>query len=639
MLNKVIPAEDAIALIQSGDSICTSGFVGIGVPELLLKTLKQRYIDNAEPSDLTLMFAAGQGDGVDKGLNHLAQDGLLKRVIGGHWGLIPKIANMALEGRIEGYNLPQGVISQLYREIAARRPGLITRVGLGTFVDPRQEGGKIGAATTVEIVEHQMIHGQEYLFYPCLPLSVALLRGSTADESGNITMEREALILDNLAMAMAARNSGGIVIVQVENIVKSGSMDSRQVAIPGALVDAVVVADKQDHLQTFSTDYSAYYSNQLKCPEQIAADFPMSERKIISRRCAMELPINAVVNLGIGMPEGVAAVAAEEKIINYITLTTEPGTIGGRPASGLDFGAAINADAIIAQNQQFDFYDGGGLDLACLGMAQVDRKGNINVSRFGNRLAGAGGFINISQNARKLIFAGTFTTGGLKVSVAEGRLHIEREGRARKFLEQVEQITYNAQMAVQSGQPVLYVTERAVFELTGEGIRLIEYAPGIDIERDIVAHMDFIPIIDQVRVMDEALFRQQPMELVGKLFDLRMAERIELNIERGILFLDFQDLKVRSGDDIDEIYNAVIRTVEPLKTKVDVVVNYDRFEISDDIADDYARMVARLEMSYYHRVSRYTNNTFLRMKLNQTLTREVRPSIFKTRSQAISYLE
>ena len=638
MLDKIIPAEDAVALIQNGDTICTSGFVGIGVPELLLKSLKHRYLNTENPTDLTLIFAAGQGDGADLGLNHLAQDGLLKRVIGGHWGLIPKIGDMALAGQIEGYNLPQGVISQLYREIAAGRPGLTTKVGLGTFVDPRVEGGKIGTATSTDIVLHHEINREDYLFYPVIPISVALLRGTTADEKGNVTIEREALVLDNLSMAMAARNSGGITIVQVESIAKSDTLDPRQIIIPSTLVDAVVLAGPEDHMQTFKTAYSPYFANRIRISSQSGGKSQLSERKIIARRCALELPINSVINLGIGMPEGIAEVADEENILDYITLTTEPGTIGGRPASGLDFGAAVNADAIVAQNQQFDFYDGGGLDLACLGMAQIDRSGNVNVSRFSNRLAGAGGFINISQNARRLVFAGSFTTGGLKLTVVDGKLSIEREGRARKFVNQVEQVTYNAKLGFESQQPVLYVTERAVFELTREGIKLVEYAPGVDIEKDIIQHMDFLPLMDDVRLMDEDIFKAKIMGLTDRIFDLNLETRIEWNDQREILFLNFEDMKVSSQSDVDAIFDAVVDVVKPLARKVDVIVNYDRFELAKELNEEYAGMVTRLESDYYLRVSRYTSSTFLRIKLDRRLTREVRPGIFQSRNQALRNL-
>lgn len=517
MADKLMSAEDAVARIRDGDTVCTSGFVGIGVPEALLAALEARFVRSGAPRDLGLVFAAGQGDGKTRGLNHLGHEGLVRRVIGGHWGLVPRLGRLALDGLIEAWNLPQGVISHLYRDIAAGRPGVISRIGLGTFVDPRIEGGRINARSTDAVVQLMEVAGQEYLFYPAFPIHVALIRATTADERGNLTMEREALTLDSLAMACAARNSGGIVIAQVERVVEADSLPSRNVVVPATLVDAVVVAQAAHHHQTFATEYSPYFSGETRAVLEDDPPLPLDVRKIIARRCAMELPPGGVVNLGIGMPEGVATVAAEERVLSQVTLTAEPGVIGGRPAGGLDFGAAVNTDAIVAQNQQFDFYDGGGLDLAVLGMAEADAAGNVNVSRFGNRLAGAGGFINISQSARKVVFAGTFTAGGLEIRIDDGKLTIVREGTSRKFIEHVGQITFSAQRAAAAGRTVLYVTERAVFRLGPAGIELIEVAPGIDPERDVLAHMGFVPKMDAVATMDAALFREAPFGLASRL--------------------------------------------------------------------------------------------------------------------------
>ena len=635
MLNKVVSQRDAAALIHSGDTVTTSGFVGAGVPEALLKALADRYDEESHPRDLTLLFAAGQGDGKERGLNRLAAPGLVRRVIGGHWGLIPQLAARAVNGEIEGYNFPQGVISHLYRDIAAGKPGTISHVGLETFVDPRQGGGRVSNDTpSPDLVELIAIAGSERLFYHAMPIHVALLRGSTADEHGNITMEREALILDNLAQAMAARNSGGVVIVQVDQIVAKGSLPARDVVIPGMLVDAVVLASPELHPQTYATQYNRYYTGRYKEPEGTTVPAPLDLRKVIARRAAFELPIGGVVNLGIGMPEGVSGVAAEEGLLHHLTLTAEPGVIGGQPASGLDFGAAVNTEAIIAQGSQFDFYDGGGLDMACLGMAEVDSSGNVNVSRFGPRLAGAGGFINISQNARHLVFTGSFTASGLDVRIVEGALQIATEGRARKFGAAVEQITFSGKRAQRLGQPVLYVTERCVLRLGPEGIALVEVAPGIDIERDVLAHMGFVPHIGDVAPMDPRIFIDAPMGLRDDLLTLGITQRIQFDANRDILFINLAKMNIRTAADMSEIKTRVETVLAPLGRKVDVVVNYDQTQIDDNLTHAWSDMVDDLEIRLYNRVTRYSTSAFLRRKLGQTLERRRRVTIFDSERAA-----
>ena len=518
------------------------------------------------------------------------------------------------------------------------KPGLLSKIGLGTFVDPRLGGGKINAVTTEDLVRVMIIDAQEWLFYKAFPIHVAFIRGTTADTHGNITMEREALTLDNLAMAMAAHNSGGVVIAQVERVAKAGSLHPRLVKVPGTLVDCVVVAEPEHHRQTYATAYSPAFSGEIQVPLDSLQPLPLDERKIIARRCAMELPVEGVVNLGIGMPEGVSAVANEERVLDLITLTAEPGVVGGVPAAGLDFGAAYNVEAVIDQNQQFDFYDGGGLDLAVLGMAECDAAGNINVSRFGPKLAGAGGFINISQTARKLIFAGTFTAGGLEIDATGGTLRIVQEGRARKFRAAVEQITFSGQRAAALGQTVLYVTERCVFELTAQGLRLAEVAPGIDIDRDILAHMEFKPIVDAPAPMPASLFDAALMDLRGRLLDLDLSRRVSYDRERGRLFLDLRHLHVRRPADIAAIRAAVEARCREIGRRVATIVNYDGFQVDHDMAEPYAQMTREMEAQYYSRVSRYASGAFRRMQLERMLAHEATPPIFETEQQAEAWL-
>ncbi|MEQ8831661.1 MAG: acyl CoA:acetate/3-ketoacid CoA transferase [Alphaproteobacteria bacterium] len=635
MKNKIVSADEAVAIIRSGDTIANSGFVGAGTPDALLEALARRFDQTGAPSDLTLIFAAGQGDGKERGLNRLAAPGLVRRAIGGHWGLIPKLAARAVAGEMEAYNLPQGVISNMYRDIAAGRPGSYSKVGLGTFVDPRQDGGKINAATSEDIVTVETRGDEEFLFYRTHPIQIALIRGTTADSAGNITMEREALTLDNLAMAMAAKNSGGFVLAQVERIAEQGSLPPRQVRIPGNLVDCVVVAEGDLHRQTYATAYSPAFAQEIRAPMNGLAGMPLDERKIIARRCAFELPMNGIVNLGIGMPEGVARVAAEEKILRYVTLTAESGAIGGIPASGLDFGATVNADTILDQNQQFDFYDGGGLDLACLGLAQADRAGNVNVSRFGPRLAGAGGFINISQNAKKVVFAGSFTAGGLAIRIADGGLRVDTEGKARKFLPDVEQITFSGSRAHASGRQILYVTERCVFRLGEDGLVLTEIAPGVDLERDVLAQMDFTPQIDGPIQMDSRIFDDAPMGLIDDLTRIPLKDRLTYRADAGALFLNFEGLSVRTTKDVDAIRDAVARVCDPLGRKVRAVVNYDSFTLDETVADAYATMVSEVVDTYYTDVSRYTTSAFLRLKLGEMLSRRgLAPHIYESEAEA-----
>jgi propionate CoA-transferase len=453
-------------------------------------------------------------------------------------------------------------------------------------------------------------------------------------------MEKEALTLEALALAMAVRNSDGLVIAQVERIAERGSLNPRQVKIPGILVDCVVVARPEHHWQTFSTQYDAAFSGEIRASLGSIPPMEMNERKIIARRAALELNANSVVNLGIGMPEGIATITNEEKIADLLTLTAEPGVIGGVPAGGLNFGAAINAQTVIDQPYQFDFYDGGGLDAAFLGLAQADREGNLNVSKFGPRLAGAGGFINISQNAKKLVFVGTFTAGRLSVTIENGSLRIVKDGDLAKFVTAVEHRTFSGRYSVQRGQPVLYVTERCVFKLTGDGLELVEVAPGIDIDRDILARMEFRPVIRNPVPMDKRIFAAGPMGLRDQLLRMPIEQRFTYRPSEDLFFVNLEGHRVHNHEDVEQIRHIVESKLAPLGRKVYAIVNYDNFEIFPDIIDEYSAMVRDLVDRFYSGVTRYTTSSFLRAKLGDALKqRALAPHIYESADEATAQLQ
>lgn len=480
---------------------------GVIEPSALISALAERYRATASPSELSAYFCSGIGDRAGAGMDMLAIPGLISSAVAGHWAMTPALSKMAHDGDIQAYNLPQGVLAQLLRESAAKRPGLVTKVGLGTFCDPRQGGGKLNTATTADLVDLIDLRGEEYLFYPSPTFDVAFIRGTTADEHGNLTLEHETAKLGVLAAASATRNSGGLVIAQVKRVAAAHTLNAKSVVVPGHLIDIVVVDDNQ--WQTAITHYNPAFSGEVYVPFGQAAPMPLSERKVVARRALDEIEPASVVNLGVGMADGVATAALEEGRLSEITLTVEQGMVGGVPERGVIFGVSWNPEAVIEHASQFDFYDGGGLDVTCLGFAEVDKDGNVNSSLVDGRIFGAGGFINISQAAKKVVFCGTLTAGGLRLDLSEGHPRVTTEGKHRKFTERVRQITFNAQLARERGQRVIYVTERAVFELGDDGPVLTEVAPGWTAEQ-ILELMDFRPkLADEIRVMSAGLFVAQ----------------------------------------------------------------------------------------------------------------------------------
>jgi len=516
-LTKVRTPEEIALLIKDGATISTSGMGLAGWNEEMAIAIEKRYLETGHPQDITLLQACSQGDWDKKGTTHFGHVGLIKRWIGAHIGASPNLVKLVEENKIEAYNLPQGVITQLWREIAAKRAGILTKVGLGTYIDPRLEGGKLNTLTRAggDIVKVVNFEGAEYLFYKSFPIDVALIRGTVADENGNLTMAKEGLMSGAIHLAQAAKNSGGIVIAQAENIAKAKSLHPKEVKVPGILVDYIVVASSnENHFQTEGIYYNPAFAGNIKIPLGHVVPLPLNERKIIARRAAMELEPDCIINLGVGMPTDVANVAAEEHASDKMVLTTEAGAIGGVPSGLPHFGQSYNAEAMIEMPSQFDFYDGGGIDIAFLGLAQADRAGNVNVTQFGTKIMGCGGFVNVCQNSKKVVFCGSFTAGGLKVKAENSKLIIVQEGKHKKFLNNVEHVSFSGKYAFNVNQSVLYVTERAVFTIGDGKLTLIEIAPGISLEKDVIAQMDFKPrISSQLKTMPESIFKPQWGEL------------------------------------------------------------------------------------------------------------------------------
>ena len=621
-LKKVVEPADAVAVIHTGDTVASAGYAGSGTPDQMFVSLEQRFLESGGPLDLTLVFSTGQGDRKDKGLNRLAHEGLVRRVIGGYFGLSPKIEKLIVENRIEAYNLPEGVITQLYRDIGAGKPGTLSRVGLGTYIDPRHGGGRMNDRSTEEIVRLIRLDDEDVLFFKAFPIDVALIRGTTADPDGNIATERESLALENLALAIAARNSGGIVIAQVERVAAEGTIDARKVKVPGILVDCVVLTEPEHHMQTYGTQFNPALSGELRLPQQRTQAVKLSDRKIIARRAVLELGPNSVINVGVGsVPDQVPLVAGEERLQDLLTLAVDSGVIGGVPMSGLDFGTAINYQAVIDHASAFDFIDGGGLDAAFLGFGECDALGNVNASKFGHHSPGCGGFIDISQNDKKVIFMGTFSSGGLEISIENGLIRIIKEGRNPKFVDHIDQITFNAETSRRSGQEVLFVTERCVFRLEQQGLTLIEIAPGIDLERDIFQQLPFDPPVNGLHAMDPTIFLSAPMRLRERMLDLHMNDRLNYDEQTNTVYMNFAGLRIRGPQDLQAIGDAVDKLLGPLGRRVHAIVNYERFTCDDDVFDEYIELVKRVEQAYYLSVKRYTSGAFLRHKLGSELAK------------------
>lgn len=505
--NKFMTADAAVALIKDGDTVALIGGGG-GLMEAThtFRAVSKRFLETGYPRNLTVIHALGIGDKKTEGMNHFAYEGLVKRVIGGHWVWSPKMQEMARDEKIEAYVLPSGCVMQLYREIGGRRPGLFTHVGLGTFVDPRHQGGKMNASAKEDLVEVMTIGGQELLWYKSFPINVTIIRGSFGDADGNISLDQEAANLDVYAAALAAHNSGGIVIAQVRTAVDLNSMPARSVRVPGAIVDAVVVDPGQQ--MSYDLPYDPLISGERRGPIVIDPPEPLNVRSLIARRAYRELTDGDVINFGVGIGEGVAKLVAERNEVGRYYQTIEHGTYGGSLMVGLLFGFARSASAMIDGPSQFDFYAGGGLDTAFLGFGELDEAGNVNVSKLGGLTVGPGGFMDIAQNAKKVIFCGTFDTKGSKVHIDSNGLKVMNGGSVRKLVKTVEQITYSGAQALKLDHKALFVTERAVFRLTPDGLVLDEVAPGIDIRTDILDAMDFQPLIPRdPTIMDLTLFK------------------------------------------------------------------------------------------------------------------------------------
>ncbi len=518
----VISAEQAASLINDNSTLCAVGMTHISACETILKAIESRFLETDHPQNLTYVHSCGQAAmKMPGGMSRMAHEGLLKRIIGGHWGQSPMLMDLISENKIEAFNLPQGQMANMYHSMALKEPGKLSKIGLGTYIDPRVEGGKMNQKTKdcgEDLVDIVVIDGEEYIRYKPIPIDTLLIRGTYCDENGNLSTEEEAMILEVLPAVMATKRWGGRVIAQVKSIVQNGTFNPKEVTVPGVLIDNVVLANDvfTEHRQTFSWYYDPAYCGKVRVPVASLNALPLNERKVIGRRALMEVAADSIINIGTGIPnDTVGPIMAEENINDCLSVTVESGIYGGIPASTIDFGIACNAEALIGHDRQFEFYNGTGVDYTFMGAGQLDQNGNVNATKMGNKAPGAGGFIDITSTAKNVVFCSTFTGGGLKVSFDEEKgVAIEQEGKFRKLVKEVLQISYNGSLAQKRNQNMWYVTERCVFKLTPEGMMLIEVAKGIDIERDILGQMDFVPLIaNDLRITDTAIYRKGPFGL------------------------------------------------------------------------------------------------------------------------------
>lgn len=508
-----ITAREAVDLIEDGSTLCTIGMTLVSACETILQEIERKFLEEGSPNNLTYFHTCGQSDR-KRGKAHLAHEGLIRRVIGGHWGLCPPFMELISENKIEAYNLPQGQMANMFHSMALREPGKLSKIGLGTYIDPRIEGGKMNARTKEQedIVGLVTVDGEEYIQYKEIPIDTLLIRGTYCDENGNITTEQEAMVLEVLPAVMAAKRFNGKVICQVKQVLRNGTIDPKRVTVPGVLVDAIVVCDDvyENHRQTSSWYYDPAYSGQAFGQEGAVKPIPMSVRKIIGRRAMMTLEPDVIINVGTGIPNDVIGpIIAEEQVADDVTITVESGIYGGVPAGGIDFGISRNPQALIPHDRQFEYYNGSGIDFTFMGAGEMDMLGNVNATKMGDKAPGAGGFIDITSTAKHVVFCSTFTGGGLEVEYGEHGIRIVKEGKFKKLVKEVQQISYNGKLAFERGQVMYFVTERAVFRLTEQGPVLIEIAKGIDLEKDILAQMEFVPMIaDDLKETDACIYRE-----------------------------------------------------------------------------------------------------------------------------------